>query len=810
MTDAPPGLGDLFGHFRLIEKIGEGGMGIVYRARDERLQRDVAVKFLNAKTLANHSARQRFRREALILGRLNHPNVEAVYDFHSDQGLDYLVLEYVPGTSLDERIPTGALAEKEVISLGLQLVAGLKAAHAHGIIHGDLKPGNLRVTPENVLKILDFGLAQHLASPDAQTLTESVTLDAELLGGTPPYMAPEQLQRHEPDKRSDIYSAGVVLYELATGTRPFPQRGQLLHDAILHSLPSSPRLKKPEISPGVDALILKCLQKDPNQRYQSAGDLANDLERISSGLGLAGSRPRRRSLAIIGAVVLALIAAGIILWSRVAKEMRVHPIRSIAILPFLEASGGAGQDYFADGMTEELISQLTQVSGLRVISHTSVMQYKGAKISFSDIAHQLGVDGVIAGTVYRVGNRIRITVELIDADSANNLWSHSYERDFGDALALQAEVARSIVDELQVKLTTQEEGQLAPRSPPVADATYDAYLQGRYHLNKRTPAAMKIAVTKFQEAVSQDPSYARAYVGLADTYSMLGVYRGLPPETAYLAARTAAQRALELDPKLGEAHAAMAGIRHFYLEWPGAEEEFKAALELNPGYANAHHWYALHLASQGRFTEAQQQIDLAAALDPNAPIINSNVAWCLYLARRYDDAIAKAKELLVHNPGFLVAHEYLGQGYLEKGRFDDAISELSMAVQLGGEAPYYVAELANAYASAGRIEEAKALLRQLESEGHQENVSPVDLALVYVGLHDNYRAIELLQKAVKERSPAAVNLKVHPRYDPLRSDPRFAALLERLGRDSEAAGGEFGVKPSSGEKPAGLVPTPAK
>ena len=783
-------------------------MGIVYRARDERLQRDVAVKVLSAKTLASHSASQRFRREALILGRLNHPNVEAVYDFHSEQGLDYLVLEYVPGTSLDDRIQSGASDEKEVLSLGLQLVAGLKVAHAHGIIHRDLKPGNLRVTPENVLKILDFGLAQHFASPDAQTATETMSLDAYVPSGTPPYMAPEQLRGQEPDNRSDIYSAGVVLYELATGTRPFPQRGQLLQDAILHTLPPSPRLKKPEISPELDTLILKCLEKDPNQRYQSAGELANDLERINSGLGLAGSR--RRSLLIVGSILLAVVAAGIVLWSGVAREKRVHPIRSIAILPFLETSGDEGQDYFADGMTEELISQVTQVSGLRVISRTSVMQYKGTKTSFSDIAHQLGVNGVIAGTVYRVGNRIRITVELIDTDNGNNLWSHSYERDHGDALALQAEVARSIVDEVQVKLTTQEEGQLAVRPPPVSDATLDAYLQGRYHLNKRTPAAMTMAVTKFQEAVRQDPSYARAYVGLADAYSMLGVYRGLPPETAYSAARTAAQRALELDPKLGEAHAAMAGIRHFYLEWPGVEAEFKAALELNPGYANAHHWYALHLASQGRFTEAQQQIGLAAALDPNAPIINSNVAWCLYLARRYDDAIAKAKQLLARNPNFVVAHEYLGQGYLEKGQFDDAISELSMAIQLGGEAPYYVAELANAYASAGRIEEAKALLRQLESEGHQENVSPVDLALVYVGLHDKNRAIELLEKAVKERSPAAVNLKVHPRYDPLRSDPRFAVLVEHLGGDSETARAEFGRKLSSGEKPSGVVPTPAR
>lgn len=787
--------GQTLGHFRLIEEIGAGGFGVVYRARDERLERDVALKVLNIKTLSDPSARKHFRREALILSRLNHPNVESVFEFDSENGVDYLVLEYVSGTALNERLEKGALPEKEVLTLGIQMARGLAAAHAQGVLHRDLKPGNLRVTPENVLKILDFGLAQLFASPEAPTLEQAATVTMEVPGrvtGTPAYLAPEQLDGKGPDHRSDIYSAGVVLYELATGSRPFPQKQQLLWDAIRYSSTPAPRTKNQEISPALEAVILKCMEKDPNLRYQSATELLEDLKELARGSSShrgvvvqaePGWRFNRRLAWVIICTVLLLVTAGAV-WFRLERGARAHAIHSIAIMPFLEASGNPSQDYFADGMTEELISQLTQVSGMRVISHSSVMKYKGTQTSLFDVARQLNVDGIIEGTVYRVENRVRITVELTDAVSGHNVWSRSYERDFGDVLALQAEVARSIVDEVQVKLTPQEQEQLAVRPSPVAGNMYDVYLQGRYYLNRRTPADLKVAVTKFQEAVRQDPDYARAYVGLADAYALLGVYRALSPAQALESARSAAQTALGLDPRLGEAHASLAAIRFSYLEWTGAEEEFKSALQLNPGYAPAHHWYALYLAAQGRFDEALHQIGLAEALDPNSSIIQSNVAWCLYLARRYDEAIAKAKQVLAYDPGFVVAHDYLGQAYLEKGQFESAISELSTAVQLGGGTPFYLAELANAYASVGETEKARSLLRELESEGKEGHVSPADLALVYAGLHNDAKATELLELAVRERSPGALSLKVSPRYDRLRSDPRFAALVKRLGREN--------------------------
>lgn len=820
MAVPAPSVGEVIGHYRLVEQIGAGGMGVVFRAHDEQLQRDVALKILPHGLFSDEASRRQFRKEALAGGKLNHPNIAMAFDFGQENGVDYLVTEYIPGLNLDEKIGHQPLPQKTVLELGIQLAGGLEAAHREKVIHRDLKPGNLRLNQDGQLKILDFGLAQTIEPLDERSETANLATDSSM-SGTLPYMAPELLRAEPADARSDIWAAGAVLYEMATGKRAFPDRQpSLLIDAILHYDPVRPTLINPKITAPLEALILKALDRDPQRRYQSARELAIDLTRVRSGDILTGTNLhtppewsklwRSLAVALVGLLIIAAVAT--VVWRKVEPPVEASAIHSVAVLPFTDLSPGEGQQYFAEGMTEEVISQLTQVSAMRVISRSSVMQYKGKEPSATEVGRQLNVQGVIEGTVRREQNRVRITVELSDARSGRNLWSRSYERDMGDVLRLQAEVARAIVDEVKVELTPQEQKQLATNPPSIDPNVYEEYLQGKYYLNQRNQSALRTAVAKFQSVVVRDPNYARAYVGLADAYTLLGIYRAMPAQQALRSAKSAAQRAIELDPRLGDAHASLAFIRFLDLEWPLAEQEFKAAINLNPGYATAHHWYALYLAAQGRSAEALQQINLAEALDPNSSIIQANIAWCLYLARQYDAAIQKANEVLAHDPGFVVAHEYLGQSYVEKGRFDNAISELATAVQLSGGVPYYVAELANAYASAGRIDEAKALLRELESEGGVGNVTSADLALVYAGLHDTAKATGLLETAVDQRIPSIVNLKTHPRYDGLRSDPRFAALVERLGREPDTAAEPSGLGTinSTGLTPSGLPPTPAK
>jgi serine/threonine protein kinase/Tfp pilus assembly protein PilF len=807
-------------------------MGVVFRALDEQLRRDVAVKILPNTLFSDAASRERLRKEALAVGRLNHPNIAMAFDFGEESGVAYFVSEYISGPTLDEKIGKQPLPQKMLLELGIQLLSGLEAAHRGDVIHHDLKPANIRLNRDGQLKILDFGLARLIEPIDENAQTSS--LDSKTsISGTLPYMAPELLRAEPADTRADIWAAGAVLYEMATGKRAFPDKQpSLVIDAILHYDPVRPTLINPKITAPLEAVILKALDRDPDRRYQTARELRVDLARLLTdgtsdsdakrassrdganlhGLGPARAYSKRRLTFIVALVLLLIGITGILVWRYLEPANHAVAVRSIAVLPFTDLSASVGQEYFAEGLTEELISQLTQVGALRVISRSSVMQYKGKPISPTDIGRQLNVEGVIEGTVRRQENRVRITVELSDARGGRNLWSHSYERDLVDVLRLQTEVARAIVDEVKVEITPQEQQQLAVHPPTIAPQVYEDYLQARYNLSQRTPADLRIAVAKFEAVTAADPNYARAFVGLADAYTLLGLYRAMPTQQALQSARAAAKRAIELDPRLGDAHASLGFIGFLDLEWDRAEEEFKAALDLNPGYATAHHWCALYLAAQGQSTEALKQINVAEALDPNSSIIQANIAWCYYLARQYDMAIAKAKEALAHDPGFVVAHEYLGQSYVEKGQFDNAIAELSTAVQLSGGVPYYTAELANAYASAGRTAEARSLLRELESEGTRANVSAADLAMVYAGLHDIPKATELLETAVRERNPMVVELKVHPRYDVLRSDPRFAALVERLGREPEASTGtsELGTRNFPELASSGLDPTPAR
>jgi TolB-like protein/Flp pilus assembly protein TadD/predicted Ser/Thr protein kinase len=788
-------IGQTLGHYRIAAQLGAGGMGVVYRARDERLDRDVALKVLPAGALADDAARRRFRKEALALAKLAHPNIAHIYDFDTQDGVDFLVMECVAGQPLAQRLAAGSLSEKEFASLGAQIAAALEEAHEHGIIHRDLKPANILVTPKGQAKVLDFGLAKLLRPASAAT-TESFT-EAQATAGTLPYMAPEQLRGEAADARTDLFAAGAVLYEMAAGRRPFNEPlATRLADAILHQPPVPPRAINARISQDVERIILKCLEKEPENRFQSAKELSVDLRRLAApgsatseaAVALPKHFPRRLVLAVAGiamALALVLFALNVGGWrARIFGRAASAPgrIESLAVLPLANLSGDPAQEYFADGMTEALITDLAQIGALRVISRTSVMQYKGVKRPLPEIARELNVDGIIEGSVVRAGDQVRITAQLIYAPTDKHLWAKSYDRDLRNVLVLQSDVAQAIAQEIQVKLTPVEESRLAS-ARPVSPAAYEAYLKGRYHWNQRTPEGVKTAIEYFQQSIEKDPNYALAYAGLADCYVV--AVNPSPPKEKMPKAKAAATKALQLDDTLAEAHTSLAAVLSKYdWDWPGAEKEFKRAMELNPRYAEAHEWYAAwYLVPMGRLQEAIAEEKRAQELDPVSVIINFELGIVLYYAREYDQAIEQFRKTLELNPNFRHAQTFLAVAYGQKGMYEQAVAgfQKSLTVPEGTVWPPTRTGLGYAYGVSGRKNEARKVLNELKQLARQEYVSAYDVALIYVGLDEKDLAFTWLEKAYEERSFGLSTIKAEPRMDSLHSDPRFQAMLRRVG-----------------------------
>ncbi len=777
-------VGQTLGHYRVLEQIGAGGMGIVFRAHDERLDRDVALKVLPPGAFTDERARQRFRNEALALSKLNHPNLETVHDFDTQDGVDFLVMELILGVTLDEKLAGGALPEKEVVGLGAQLAEGLAAAHQQSVVHRDLKPGNLRLSTDGRLKILDFGLAK-LLEPATSTATTTSWSGTRGPVGTPPYMAPEQLRGTRADASCDIWGAGAVLYEMATGRRPFPSHGPKLTDEILHEQPAAPSTVNAKVSPELEAIILKCLEKDPENRYSSAREIVVDLHRLTTGSTLAPVRSRRgRTRRVLPLAAVTLVAVLIGLNVRGIRDRWFGPsgtrqIRSLAVLPLTNLSGDPEQGYFADGMTEELIMNLSKISALRVISRTSVMQYKGVKRPLPQIAKELNVDAVVEGSVVKDQGRVRITAQLIEAPTDRLLWAESYEGDLKDVLALQARVAQAIAAEIQVKVNPQEQARLATVQP-VKPAAYEAYLQGRAYWNRRNREAVLKGLEYFQEAARIDPGYALAHVGVADSYIVIGGDQWMPPDEAFPQARAAALRALKIDGTLAEAHTSLAWVAGANRDWPTAEREYQRALELNPSYALAHQWYSHFLSAMGRHEQAVAQARRAVELDPHSLIVNMNVGQVLYIARRYDEAEKELLEVLELDPNFGSTHYGLGVTYIQKGRLREAIAELRRAAVLSPGDGAVLAALGYAYSRSGKIAEAQEVLGEFKKLSSQRYVSGYDLALVYLGLGEKREAIKLLEKAYKEGDTAVVWLGTEPMFDSLRADPQIQDLLQRL------------------------------
>jgi serine/threonine protein kinase/tetratricopeptide (TPR) repeat protein len=786
LPPAAPLAGRNLKHYRILEKIGAGGMGVVYRAQDERLARDVAVKVLPPGTAADEEDRNRFRREAMALSRLNHPNIETVFDFDTENEVDFLVLELIPGLSLDIRLAAGPLKEKEVAELGVQLAHGLEAAHQQGVIHRDLKPANLRVTPDGRLKILDFGLAKFARrEPD---LTTTVG-DARAVTGTLPYMAPEQLRGETVDARTDLWAAGCVLYEMAVGRRPFSGDSMgALSTAILYQQPVAPRAVNPGIGAALEAVILKCLDKEPENRYQSARELAVDLRRsapgyIASGhIEVAHRRPLRwRTWLLAAGVALALVAVLVVVGRQHLLGRRgPSRIESLAVLPLENLSGSPEQDYFAEGMTDELITKLAEVSALKVISRTSVARYRGTREPRSQIAHELKVDALIEGAVLRSGDRVRITAQLIDPESARNIWSRAYEGNLKDVLALQSDVAQAIVREIKVKLKPAEQARLTT-SQSLDPEAYELYLKGRYQWNRRTGEGMEKALTYFQEAIGKDPNYALAYAGVADCYAVLAAYGLSPAEEAYPLGEQAAQKALQLDDTLAEAHASVASFKTDNHDWSGGIKEFERAIELNPNYATAHQWYAETLMKVGRQDDALREIQRAQQLDPLSLIINAVHGHLLYLARQYDQAITQCRKTLELDPNFYRAYLCAGLSYEQKMMFGDAIVHLQKGMSLpGGNTTQMSTALAHVYAMAGQNTKALGLAKKLDQGSPREYVDFYWIALVYSALGEKDQAFTYLEKAFRARSEALTFVRADPQADPLRSDARFRELLHSM------------------------------
>lgn len=777
-------IGRTLGHFRIVEEIGAGGMGVVYRARDERLERDVAIKILPPGALVDDNARKRFRKEALALSRLSHPNIAVIFDFDTQQGTDFLVMELIPGDTLSDKLANGPLPEKEVLRLGAQLAEGLGAAHEQDLLHRDLKPSNLRVTPDGWLKILDFGLAKLLRPIPPESPTESLS-DSMQAAGTLPYMAPEQLREEKLDARTDIWAAGAVLYEAVTGKRPFRAPGLGLIDAILHEAPIPPSTVNRRISPGLEGIIVKCLDKDPENRYQSAKELCVDLRRLAgqSVTGAVVPRPRRRrwqtpAKAIAGVLLSAAVAIGLVLGIQgVRRQVSPSPqVRSLAVLPFANLSGDPNQEFFSDGMTDALITELAQISALKVISRTSTMLYKKTAKPLPEIAGELNVDAIVEGSVQRSGTQVGVTVKLIDK-SDRQLRAVQLERRLSDVLGLEREMARAIAGEIKISLTPREQQHFAT-APQVDPAAHLAYLKGEY-LNIGTNEQRRRARDSFAEAIRLDPNYAPAYAGLADYYWAV---TELDPQLAMPKAREYAARAVELDPALAHAHKTMASVA-FYADWdwPAAEREFRRAIEINPSYEEAHRMYSVFLAAMGRHPEASSEARRARELDPLSPLAQITAGWNAYFARQYADSARLCRAALELDPNSVGAHACLGSAYLAQGMHEQAINEALQASRLSGGEPVRVVGVGRAYALAGNKAEARRVLEDLISLTRRKYVPPYYLAALHAAIGENDEAFTWLEKAYHDRDRYLPWLKVDPMLDPLRSDPRFQKLLSQVG-----------------------------
>ncbi len=785
MTLSP---GTRLGPYEIASPLGAGGMGEVYRAKDPRLGREVAIKVLPASFSQDPDRLRRFEQEARAAGVLNHPNILAIYDIGTHDGSPYVVSELLEGETLRSRL-VGALSPRKAIDYALQMAHGLAAAHEKGIVHRDLKPENLFVTRDGRLKILDFGLAKLTRLETGRVpLTEVPTLTAGtepgVVLGTVGYMSPEQVRGHAADHRSDIFAFGSILYEMLTGRRAFRGDSAIeTMNAILKDEPPEISASRLGLSPALDRVVRRCLEKSPVERFQSASDLAFALKDVSVSGAVETSPPvavRRWRHTLWAAACIAAVLLGVSLYRKGRG-----PIDSLAVLPFVNASADPETEYLSDGITESLINSLSQLPNLRVISRASVFRYRGKDQDPSAVARELGVRAVVTGRVTQRGDMLSIGTELVDMRDNRQLWGEQYKRKFADVLAIQEEIAKQISENLRLRLTGEEQARLGKRATANPEA-YQAYLRGFHHARKLTREDVRKGMEYFRRALALDPNYAPAYAGLAYGYILGLADWYVPAKEAFPQGKEAARKAVELDPSLAEAHTFLAVAELLYdYDWAGAEHEFHRAIEVNPKDAAAHYWYGSYLGALGRFEAGMREIKRALELDPLSPETNHLLGMHFYYWRRYDEAIEQLRRTLELDSNYFWAEMVLGQAHQQKGQFQEAAAAFERARRVTGEAgeppPEILAGLIRSYALAGNRVAAMKVFEELKRLINVRYVSRHDLAIVYLALGEKQQALDWLEKAYEDRNWYMPWLKVDPRFDPLRSDPRFRELLRRIG-----------------------------
>jgi serine/threonine protein kinase/TolB-like protein/Tfp pilus assembly protein PilF len=788
-------VGQKVGSFEIVEMIGRGGMGVVYLAHDIRLDRSVAVKSMPVELQASSTAQSRFKREAKLLASLNHPNIAVIHEIiEQDEGTGYLVLEYVPGETLAQRIAQKPLKLEEALSIGQQVAEAVSAAHDKGVIHRDLKPGNIKITPDGRVKVLDFGLAKTVGGEPSEKPT-TVTQPGRVMG-TPSYMSPEQARGKDTDHRTDIWSFGCIMYEMLTGHLPF--EGETATDTLARIIEREPdwELLPQETPANIRALLQRCLEKEPRRRLRDIGDIAITLEETTTELqsptqrmesleaGRAQSkRWSRRALPWFITVVAATTV--VILVSIIAFKLggppekhEGKPIKAIVVLPFENLSGDPEQEYFVDGMTDALSAELGKIKALRVISRTSAMQYKDTDKVIPEIVKELGVDAVIEGSVLKAGNDVRVTAQLVDGRTDTHLWSESYTGTLTNILALQSEVTLAIAREIEAALTPEEERRIT-RTEPVNPEAHEACLRGRWYFNKYSLEGFTKAREYFELAIEKDPNYAPAYAWLAMVYGATGYWGYVPPIDTQPKVKEAALKAIELDDTLAEAHLVLAGYSFYFdWDWPAAEREFKRAIELNPNLPEVRHTYSFYLTTMGRPNEAMAESKRAEELDPLNLVGMAVVAIPFLVAHRYDEAIEQLQKPLEMDPSFYPARQALWRIYRYKNLYEEAFREAKKTFSLLGDQEV-VEAMQQGWGESGYPGAMRLAAQKLAARFKQRYIPPTEIARLYSDTEDQDQTFHWLQRAYDQRDARLVHLR-DPDWDSLRSDPRFQDLLRRM------------------------------